>query len=78
MRLVEGRTVVASVSGGKDSTAMVLHLRDLGVDFRAVFMDTGWEHPAASGCGPDAGRFQGGIDRWRMTKSVTSAPVEAA
>ena len=38
------RPVVASVSGGKDSTAMVLHLRELDIPFRAVNMDTGWEH----------------------------------
>jgi 3'-phosphoadenosine 5'-phosphosulfate sulfotransferase (PAPS reductase)/FAD synthetase len=38
-------TVIASVSGGKDSTAMLLHLRELGLtDVRAVFFDTGWEH----------------------------------
>lgn len=35
---------VASVSGGKDSTAMALHLREQGIAFRAVFFDTGWEH----------------------------------
>lgn len=37
--------VVASVSGGKDSTALMLALRDAGVPFRAVFSDTGWEAP---------------------------------
>jgi 3'-phosphoadenosine 5'-phosphosulfate sulfotransferase (PAPS reductase)/FAD synthetase len=37
--------VVASVSGGKDSTALMLALRDAGVPFRAVFADTGWEAP---------------------------------
>lgn len=38
-------TIIASVSGGKDSTAMVLHLRELGLaDVRTVFFDTGWEH----------------------------------
>ena len=36
--------VVCSVSGGKDSAAMALHLRDLGLRFRCVFADTGWEH----------------------------------
>jgi len=37
------RQVIASVSGGKDSTAMCLHLQELGIPFRPVFMDTGWE-----------------------------------
>jgi len=37
--------VVASVSGGKDSTALCLHLREQGTPYRAVHMDTGWEHP---------------------------------
>lgn len=40
------RVVVASVSGGKDSAAMCLHLRELGIEHRRVFADTGWEHPA--------------------------------
>jgi 3'-phosphoadenosine 5'-phosphosulfate sulfotransferase (PAPS reductase)/FAD synthetase len=38
-------TVIASVSGGKDSTALMLALREAGVPFRAVFADTGWEAP---------------------------------
>lgn len=37
--------VVASVSGGKDSTALMLALREAEVPFRAVFADTGWEAP---------------------------------
>lgn len=37
--------VITSVSGGKDSTAMMLALREAGVEFRAVFADTGWEAP---------------------------------
>lgn len=36
-------TIIASVSGGKDSTAMILALREAGIEFRPVFADTGWE-----------------------------------
>lgn len=36
--------VIASVSGGKDSTAMCLHLREVSIPYTAVFMDTGWEN----------------------------------
>lgn len=39
------RLVVANVSGGKDSTAVCLYLREQGIDHRRVFADTGWEHP---------------------------------
>ena len=38
------RELVVSVSGGKDSTATCLHLRELGLPYRAIFFDTGWEH----------------------------------
>lgn len=41
-----GRDVVVSVSGGKDSTAVALLLQRAGIRFRAIMMDTGWEHPA--------------------------------
>jgi len=34
---------VVSVSGGKDSTAAALALREAGIPFRMVFADTGWE-----------------------------------
>ena len=40
-----GVCVMASVSGGKDSTALMLALREADVPFRAVFADTGWESP---------------------------------
>lgn len=44
--LDKGAELVLSMSGGKDSTAMALALREAGCeDWRAVFMDTGWEHP---------------------------------
>lgn len=35
--------VIASVSGGKDSAAMCLYLKERGIPYRAVFADTGWE-----------------------------------
>lgn len=34
---------IMSMSGGKDSTACALALREAGVDFRMVFADTQWE-----------------------------------
>ena len=40
------RWYVLSVSGGKDSTATGLHLIERGIEFEAIHMDTGWEHPA--------------------------------
>lgn len=43
---LDGRTVVASVSGGKDSAALSLWLTEQGIEHRRVFADTGWEHPA--------------------------------
>ena len=41
---VAGKRVIVSTSGGKDSTATCLFLKELGIPFEAVFMDTGWEH----------------------------------
>src|ERR1044071_3684481 len=38
-----GHPVIASVSGGKDSTALILALREAEIPARYVFADTGWE-----------------------------------
>lgn len=35
---------IASISGGKDSAALSLHLTEQGIEHRRVFADTGWEH----------------------------------
>ena len=42
--VAEGSTLVVSVSGGKDSAAMCLHLRELGLPHTRIFANTGWEH----------------------------------
>lgn len=39
------RPIILSCSGGKDSTAVGLYLKENGVSFTPVFCDTGWEHP---------------------------------
>jgi 3'-phosphoadenosine 5'-phosphosulfate sulfotransferase (PAPS reductase)/FAD synthetase len=45
---LNGRRMVVSVSGGKDSAAVCLYLESLGYnqdEYDRVFYDTGWEHP---------------------------------
>lgn len=39
----DGLPIIASVSGGKDSTALILALREAEIPARYVFADTGWE-----------------------------------
>lgn len=43
---IAGRKLIVSVSGGKDSAATCLYMRELGLEHVRVFADTGWEHPA--------------------------------
>ena len=40
---LEDLELIVSVSGGKDSTALLLAVREAGLPHRAVFADTGWE-----------------------------------
>ena len=42
-RPAAGVTVVASVSGGKDSAALSLWLTEQGIEHRRVFAVSGWE-----------------------------------
>jgi 3'-phosphoadenosine 5'-phosphosulfate sulfotransferase (PAPS reductase)/FAD synthetase len=42
--IIGERTVVCSISGGKDSTCMALLLTEAGIQFDSIFIDTGWEH----------------------------------
>lgn len=42
---LDGLPLIVSMSGGKDSTAAALALREAGLSFRMVFADTGWEAP---------------------------------
>lgn len=39
------RINLLSVSGGKDSTALILHAMERGIEFRCCVADTGHEHP---------------------------------
>lgn len=41
-----GRTVVASLSSGKDSVALCLWLKEQGLEHERIYLDTAWEHPA--------------------------------
>ena len=41
----DGLPLIVSVSGGKDSTALALAMRQAGLTFSMVFADTGWEAP---------------------------------
>lgn len=42
---IKGRRLVVSVSGGKDSAALSLHMHENGIEHDRIFFDTGWEAP---------------------------------
>ena len=44
--VLDGYTLLVNVSGGKDSSATVLYLQEMGLPYIAVMANTGWEHPA--------------------------------
>ena len=46
---IDGRPVIVSVSGGKDSLAVGLLLKSAGIPFEAIHMATGWEAPSHAG-----------------------------
>lgn len=47
---MSGRPVIVSLSGGKDSSALLLMALERGLNVHsAVFFDTGWEFPAMHG-----------------------------
>lgn len=75
--LASGHRFIASVSGGKDSGAMCLHLRERGIPFEPVFMDTGWELPETYGYLRDTLPKHIGEIRW-LRAEVTLDPVREA
>ena len=44
--ILQGRELLTSISGGKDSAAMALLFQEAELPYRLVFMDTHWEHPS--------------------------------
>ena len=44
--ILQEREIMASVSGGKDSTAMALLFKEAELPYQLTFMDTHWEHPS--------------------------------
>lgn len=44
--ILQEREIMASVSGGKDSTAMALLFKEAELPYQLNFMDTHWEHPS--------------------------------
>lgn len=61
--------LVLSLSGGKDSAAMALHFKEMGLPFTAVFADTGWEHPMTYAYIRDELEPRFGPIQWLRSKS---------
>ena len=45
LQRLNGRTVIASISGGKDSSALSLWLTEQGIEHERVHLRTGWDSP---------------------------------
>lgn len=65
--------VIASVSGGKDSTALMLALKEAGIPFRAAFADTGWEAPETYDHIDELRRLIGPIDVVRPARDMLAS-----
>jgi 3'-phosphoadenosine 5'-phosphosulfate sulfotransferase (PAPS reductase)/FAD synthetase len=68
---------IVSVSGGKDSTATALALREAGVPYRMVFADTGWEAPQTYDHIKHLRQKLGPIDVVGATLRVDAIPPDA-
>lgn len=68
-----GYEVIVSVSGGKDSTATCLALREAGVEHRRVFADTRWEAPETYAHIDELRTLLGPIDVVRAERTMPDA-----
>ncbi len=77
------RKLIVSLSGGKDSTAMALWLKEMNFDFDCVFINTGWEHQSTidyihdylpAHIGEVTTLFSGGMEDLVMNKGYFPSP----
>ena len=70
---IKNSRLIVSTSGGKDSTAMCLHLMEMGFspsDYDRVFFDTGWEHKSTYEYLDELEKTVGPIIRIRQTVKI--------
>jgi len=75
---LSGLTVIASVSGGKDSTALLLALKEAEISCRAVFSDTGWEAPETYQYLDELRELLGPIDVVRPSRDMRQSIMHRA